>query len=321
MKVSKVVLVVVALHVLVIGGIFVFEGCSRAKTPESQLAGNSNQPSDTTTATTPVADTNLVSATPSASTPAPAPSLTTTPAPSTSLVATAPVVPATAPATTKVYTVKKGDSLYKIAKAEKITVEQLAQANNLSKTSKLQIDQKLNIPAPVVIAKTTPAAAPITTVSATMLTPSATGIASASAPSGAGNVYEVKSGDSLWKIAKNNGVTVAALKQANNLTKDALKVGQKLTIPAKGAVAPVTTAALTSDPNQPVCVVGPNDTIASIAKTYGVKVEDLLKANGMTATSGIPVGKKLLIPVAAPAVPTAPASAAPAVIAPSLIVN
>ena len=45
MKVSKVVLIVVALHVLVIGGIIVFEGCSRAKssTP-TDMAANENLP-------------------------------------------------------------------------------------------------------------------------------------------------------------------------------------------------------------------------------------------------------------------------------------
>jgi LysM repeat protein len=51
--------------------------------------------------------------------------------------------------------------------------------------------------------------------------------------------YVVKKGDSLWKIAKVQGTTIAALKAANNLTSDSLKVGQKLTIPAK--VAPATT--------------------------------------------------------------------------------
>jgi len=40
MKVSKVVLIVVALHVLVIGGIFIFEGCSRSKSSVPALAEN-----------------------------------------------------------------------------------------------------------------------------------------------------------------------------------------------------------------------------------------------------------------------------------------
>ena len=50
MKVSKVVLIVVALHVLVIGGIVVFEGCSRVKSSTPHYGGQRNpagQPADT----------------------------------------------------------------------------------------------------------------------------------------------------------------------------------------------------------------------------------------------------------------------------------
>jgi N-acetylmuramoyl-L-alanine amidase len=48
-----------------------------------------------------------------------------------------------------------------------------------------------------------------------------------------GNEYVVQKGDNLTLIAKNNGVTVADLRKANNLTSDSLKVGQKLVIPQK----------------------------------------------------------------------------------------
>ena len=94
MKVSKVVLIVVALHVLVIGGIFIFEGCSRAKTSAPEMAADENPPAnqDAATATAlPAPDPNLTPATP-------------TPAPT--------AAPASA---AKTYMVKRGDSLWKIA--------------------------------------------------------------------------------------------------------------------------------------------------------------------------------------------------------------
>ena len=47
------------------------------------------------------------------------------------------------------------------------------------------------------------------------------------------NEYAVQKGDTLTSIAKNNGVTIADLRKANNLTSDSLKVGQKLVIPQK----------------------------------------------------------------------------------------
>ena len=57
--------------------------------------------------------------------------------------------------------------------------------------------------------------------------------------------YTVHSGDSLWKIARKQSVTVAALKQANNLSGDSLKVGQKLHIPVAMAKAAPDAAANT----------------------------------------------------------------------------
>ncbi len=63
----------------------------------------------------------------------------------------------------------------------------------------------------------------------------------------AGNAYTVKSGDSLYTIAKANGVTVDSLKAANGLTSSNIRIGQKLAIPTGGAapaqpVTPVQTA-------------------------------------------------------------------------------
>jgi nucleoid-associated protein YgaU len=50
-------------------------------------------------------------------------------------------------------------------------------------------------------------------------------------PVGDGKEHLVVSGDTLTKVAKQYGVTVAELRKTNNLSSDALKVGQKLTIP------------------------------------------------------------------------------------------
>ncbi|AFL52134.1 murein DD-endopeptidase MepM/ murein hydrolase activator NlpD [Sinorhizobium fredii] len=59
----------------------------------------------------------------------------------------------------------------------------------------------------------------------------------AGAGDGSDGAYTVKPGDSLNKIAKANGVSVAALKQANGLTAEGIRVGQKLKMPGAAATA------------------------------------------------------------------------------------
>jgi LysM repeat protein len=52
-------------------------------------------------------------------------------------------------------------------------------------------------------------------------------------PAGDAKEHTVKQGETLTAIARIHGVSVAALKKANNLTSDILAVGQKLAIPPK----------------------------------------------------------------------------------------
>lgn len=75
----------------------------------------------------------------------------------------------------------------------------------------------------------TPSPTPTPTRTATP-TPTKTATATPT-PTASVKTYIVASGDTLSKIAAKFGVTVTALKAANNLTSDTIKVGQKLTIP------------------------------------------------------------------------------------------
>ncbi len=95
-----------------------------------------------------------------------------------------------------VYTVQKGDSLWKIANTYDTTVDEIKSANNLTSNT-LQIGQTLIIP----------------TTSKYKL-------------------YTVQKGDTLWTIANTYNTTVDDIKKLNNITSDILQIGQQLTIPA-----------------------------------------------------------------------------------------
>ena len=97
------------------------------------------------------------------------------------------------------YTVKSGDSLYKLANNFNTTVEKIKDLNNLT-SNNLSIGQVLKIP---------------TTTSNNYIT------------------YTVKSGDSLYKLANLYNTTVQDIKDLNNLTSNNLSINQVLKIPTK----------------------------------------------------------------------------------------
>lgn len=154
------------------------------------------------------------------------------------------------------YTVTSGDSLYGIAQRFGVTVDDIIQANNLNNTN-LQIGQVLKIP---VKSTTSPGEAYTsytvkagdslysiaqrfgTTVDAirslnnltsnTLQIGQVLRIPTTNGSSSSTISYTVKSGDSLWSIARNYNTTVQELRNLNNLTTDLLQIGQVLLIPA-----------------------------------------------------------------------------------------
>lgn len=95
-----------------------------------------------------------------------------------------------------------------------------------------------------------------------------------------GNVYIVKSGDTLYSIAKMYGVTVDSLKNANNLNSSLLSIGQVLNIPSNTSLN--------------TYIVKKGDTLYSIAKTFNTSVNALKTLNKLN-TDLISIGQVLYI--------------------------
>jgi LysM repeat protein len=125
--------------------------------------------------------------------------------------------------------------------------------------------------------------------------------------------YVVKSGDSLWTIAKKNHLTYQELAAANNLkTTASLHEGQKLLIPSKVTPAPKTPATASAPAASSAAKAGDTtpkssgevvkhtvksgETLGTIAKKYGVKMADLGAANNITDPQKIYAGMELVIP-------------------------
>lgn len=120
------------------------------------------------------------------------------------------------------YTVQKGDTLLKIARAHHTTIDQIKQWNQL-KSDRIFVEQKL------IVAKTSSKP----TTSNNEKNPVGNGNQVTQKPNdGALNAqtYKVQKGDNLTKIAKKYNVTVAQLKEWNKLKTDAIHIGQSLTI-------------------------------------------------------------------------------------------
>ncbi len=154
------------------------------------------------------------------------------------------------------YTVRAGDSLWKIANQFGVTVDELISANNLGSTV-LQIGDTLIIPGRTEEPDNT-------------IPPSTNDIE-----------YVVKSGDSLYSIAKKYGITASELQQYNNLSSTLLTIGQVLRIPSTSGYRTYT--------------VKSGDSLYSIARQFNTTVDILKNLNGLTSNL-LTIGQQLLVP-------------------------
>ena len=166
-----------------------------------------------------------------------------------------------------IYTVKSGDSLWKIASKFDTTVSTLKNINNL-KSDVLTINQQI-------------------------LVPKSKDLDISIDKDDNGIMYTVKSGDSLWKIANSYGVSVDSIKSANNLKSDALSIGQKLLIPVSDTKVEEVKPPVSNSGVSYVVVKG--DNLYSIANKYGVSVDDIKKYNNLSSNT-LSIGQVLNIP-------------------------
>jgi len=127
----------------------------------------------------------------------------------------------TLPGSTTTYVVQPGDTLSKISKKTGIKIDAIKKANPQIKNGICRVGQKLTIPGKVEIE-------PLKAVMPPALPQPYTG------PT---KTYVVKASDTLGSIAHAHKISVAQLKAMNNMKKDVISVGLKLTVPDPAAAA------------------------------------------------------------------------------------
>lgn len=160
--------------------------------------------------------------------------------------------------TENTYMVKSGDTLYGIANKYGVTVNQIKKANNLSSNT-LRIGQVLTIPTETENKEDY-------------------------------IIYTVKSGDTLYGIAKSYNITPNELMNYNNLNSSVLSIGQNLKIPFQDIKEEQ------ENIEYIIYTVKPGDSLYSIARTYGISVNDIMSLNNLNS-SLLSIGQTLKIPI------------------------
>lgn len=171
------------------------------------------------------------------------------------------------------HTVRIGDTLSQIARVYKTSVAELKKLNHL-KTDTIYVGQTLKVQASVV--KPTPVPTP-------------------SKPTTSSSSHHiVKRGDTLSQIARVHKMSVAQLKELNNLQADLIYIGQQLKVKASlvESTPKPPPVARPSETNKTSYTVKRGDTLSHIAPQYKMSVRALKELNNLQADL-IFVGQKL----------------------------
>lgn len=157
------------------------------------------------------------------------------------------------------YTVKKGDSLYSIAKKFGTTFDEIKSDNNL-KTNNLAIGDVLKVKDNTSVSVIEECYGEDFTVPLDYIN------------------YVVQKGDNLYSIAKKYNTTVNDILQLNNLTSNALSIGQSIRIPT----------------TVKKYIVKKGDNLYSIAREYNTTVSEIKRKNNLSSNA-LKIGQELLV--------------------------
>ena len=189
-------------------------------------------------------------------------------------------------ATGGTYTVVSGDGLYAIARKTGTSIEDLLSLNGLSLNSTIYPGQVLNLSA-----NSEAATAEESTESTTEETQEEATTSEETTPSTNAKMYYVHSGDSLYRIAHNHGISLTTLLEWNHLSVDSIiHPGQGLIVSdgsssssEEAEEATSSSEETASESTATTYTVQPGDGLWRIAKNHGLTLDELKSINQLTS--------------------------------------
>ncbi|HSH35856.1 LysM domain-containing protein [Schnuerera sp.] len=163
------------------------------------------------------------------------------------------------------YTIKEGDTFYKLSQQFGVSVEAIMRANPGVDPNNLQIGQVICIP-----------------YSAPPMPPCPNGF-----------YYTIRSGDTIYSLSQRFGVSVEAIMRANpGIDPYNLQIGQVICIPQAAPPVPP----LPPCPNGFYYTIKPGDTLFTISQRFNVPVQEIINANPGIDPNNLQIGQVICIP-------------------------
>jgi LysM repeat protein len=203
------------------------------------------------------------------------------------------------------YVIKNGDTFFTIARAHHTSIGALLKANNMDMDAVIKVGQHLSVPVNTYFPHQQTSKTTASSANPSTPPPLKSAMPSSSASSG---TYIVRTGDTLFSIARINHIVISKLMQLNGIgLTDNLRIGQVLKISASSTFIPSQTPTTVSNPGKtakrktlpigamPSYTVKKGDTLWKIARKHHLTLAEIRKLNKMRKKDRIHTGMILAV--------------------------